>query len=71
MLGEDVEFVRVVARSPDAVSLQTGSRLSKIVKLTGAVTRGLSDGAADWGSRPASHSASNPEGSRSKRTMSG
>jgi hypothetical protein len=35
----------------DPVELRVGAeyRLTKALKLTGAVTRGLTDGAADWG----------------------
>jgi hypothetical protein len=36
---------------PDPVELRVGAeyRLAKALKLTGGVTRGLTDGAADWG----------------------
>ena len=35
----------------DPLELRVGAewRLTKVVKLTGSVTRGLSDGSADWG----------------------
>jgi hypothetical protein len=44
----------------DPLELRVGAewRLTNVVKLTGAVTKGLSDGSADWGSQRDSRSAS-------------
>ena len=46
-----VDGATAISDQPDPVELRVGAeyRLTKNVKLTGAVSRGLTDGAADWG----------------------
>lgn len=46
-----VDGATAISDQADPVELRVGAeyRLTRVVKLTGSVTRGLTDGAADWG----------------------